>query len=522
MAAYCLVRADTGDAYDLPREGTCTLGRGADADITVPHEGVSRRHARMEVDGDGVVVRDLGSSNGTFLNGRPVDVAQARPGDELTFGKVVFRLQLAGQEAGLDAAEEPSIVRQRPVQVPRTPEASLEMTMVGVAPPAPEHELTQKKLALLLEVSTALGRTQDTDTLLDQIARYVFQIMDVDRVAILLNEEGGLVPRIARDRRGGDADGAVPRSIAQRVVRDKVAVLSDNAPEDDRFAGQSIVMQSVRSAMCAPLIGLEGQVEGVLYVDNQTATQRFDDGDLEFLIAFSGIAAVAIENGRFAERIRREAVARGNFERFFTPALAARIASSGDALRLGGEKRQVAILFSDIRGFTPMSERMPPEEVAALLSEYFTAMAECVFRYGGTLDKFIGDALMAQWGAPVHAPDDADRALQAAIDMLEELNRLNDGWRNTNRPMLGVGIGLNTGEVFAGYVGSERRLEYTVLGDAVNTASRLCSLAGPGEILLSDVMLNQLTAPPPVEARSGLVLKGKRDTIGINAVVRSV
>ena len=182
-----------------------------------------------------------------------------------------------------------------------------------------------------------------------------------------------------------------------------VAILSDNAPEDARFGGQSILMQRVRSAMAAPLIGSEERVLGVLYVDNLTTSHRFGEEDLEFLVAFSGIAAVAIENARFAERSRNEALVRSNFERFFAPGLAARIAGSPDAVRLGGEKRQVAVLFSDIRGFTSLSETMEPDAMASLLTEYFTEMVEIVFSHGGTLDKFIGDAVMAQWGAPIAA-----------------------------------------------------------------------------------------------------------------------
>ena len=141
---------------------------------------------------------------------------------------------------------------------------------------------------------------------------------------------------------------------------------------------------------------------------------------------------------------------RSNFERFFTPQLAARIANSADAVKLGGDKRPVAVLFSDIRGFTALSETMRPDDMARLLTEYFTEMVECVFRHDGTLDKFIGDAVMAQWGAPIGEPDDADKAMAAALEMMHELDKLNAGWRAEGRPTLQIGIGLNYGEAFAG------------------------------------------------------------------------
>jgi adenylate cyclase len=177
------------------------------------------------------------------------------------------------------------------------------------------------------------------------------------------------------------------------------------------------------------------------------------------------------------------------------------------------------VLFSDIRGFTALAETMNPDDMASLLTEYFTEMVECVFRNGGTLDKFIGDAVMAQWGAPIAAEDDADRAMRASIEMLEALERLNQEWRAKGRPELQIGIGLNFGEAFAGNIGSERRLEFTVIGDTVNTASRLCSAADGGEILLSDEFRRALsTLPPALREVPPVELKGKSQPVPVYSV----
>src|SRR5260370_4146535 len=364
----------------------------------------------------------------------------------------------------------------------------------------------------MLEVSKEVGKQEDVDGLLEKVVDFTFQIMNVDRVSMLLVEDksGELIPRISKSRTGSaSAAKHVPQSIARKAVEERVAILSDNTAADERFKGKSILIQSVRSAMCTPLMGTDQKVLGILYVDKLTATHSFSDDDLKFLIAFGSLAAVAIENSQRSEQMRREALVLSNFQRYFSPNIAQVIAQQQDAGRLPSEKRPVVIFFSDIRGFTPMSETMSPDAIATLLTEYFTEMVDIVFEHGGTLDKFMGAAIMALWGAPMAHEDDADRAMRCALDQLEALERLNTKWKEQGRPELGIGIGINFGEVFAGNIGSDRRLEYTVIGDAVNTASRLCSSAGPNEILISEPFFAQLKGPPEVETLDPIQVKGK-------------
>jgi adenylate cyclase len=260
------------------------------------------------------------------------------------------------------------------------------------------------------------------------------------------------------------------------------------------------------------------QVLGLLYVDNLTAANTFSDEDLQFLVAFSGLAAIGIKNSRFAEQLQRESVVRSNFERYFAPNVAAEIAQQQGAIRLGGDRRPITVLFSDIRGFTAMAESMGPDSIASLLTEYFTEMVDIVFEHGGTLDKFMGDAIMALWGAPLSHEDDADRAMQCALDQLAALDKMNAKWKEQSRPTIGVGIGINYGEVFAGNIGSDKRLEYTVIGDAVNIASRLCSSAGPNEILLSEPFYKALKKPPRVDALDPIQVKGKSRRLAVYRV----
>ncbi len=538
MRAFKLLSTAGDLTIDLTQSRTIVVGRAVTSDLPIYDPTVSRRHAEVSLVDGGVRVQDLGSSNGTFVNGTKIGETVVSDGDVVTFGKVAFKVQEVTPPATRPPpdgafqrapAPEATIVRQVSV----SQQSSDLDEKVAARPSGADHlkldaesvdDRQAEKLSLLLDISKELSKQQEVDRLLEKVVDITFKVMNVDRVSILMLEGQGdtqeLVPRVSHNRLGDGGGARVPQSIARRAVDERLAILTDNAAADERFKGKSIMMQSVRSAMCTPLMGSEGKVLGIIYVDNMTATNSFGDEDLEFLIAFSGIAAVAIENGRLTERIQREAVVRSNFERYFAPDLAEQIAAEVEEVQLGGTKRPVVVFFSDIRGFTSMSENMSPDGIATLLTEYFTEMVEIVFEHGGTLDKFMGDAIMALWGAPIEHDDDADRAMRAAIQQQEMLAQLNEKWTENGRPTVEIGIGINFGEVFAGNIGSERRLEYTVIGDAVNTASRLCSKAEPGEILISEPFYKALKEPPEVEALEPLELKGKAKVVPVYRLKR--
>ncbi len=532
MPAFRLVSTAGDQTFELAPGRTLVVGRGLATDIAIYDPTISRRHAELIVGADEVQLRDLDSSNGTCINGARVTSGRLAVDDFVTFGKVSFRV--AGTGPAMPAVQRPAISAE---DGPAGGQIVRQLVVSGGVPPgitsrdgpaagqlrvtAATGEARQAvKLQMLLEVSQKLSAELDLDRLLRAVVDTTFEIMSVDRVTIVLRDEasGEMVPTISRSRLGDASPFQIPSSIADKVVQERVAVVTQNAPADARFRGQSILLQSVRSAMCSPLMASGDHLLGLLYVDNLTTTNTFTDEDLQFLVAFSGLAALGIKNSRYADQIRREATVRANFERYFAPNVAADIAQQQDAIRQGGERRATTVLFSDIRGFTAIAESIGPDAIALLLSEYFTEMVDVIFEHGGTLDKFIGDAIMALWGAPIAHADDPDRALRAAVAMQHAIAQLNERWASQGRVEIGVGIGINHGDVFAGNIGSHRRLEYTVIGDAVNVAARLCAEAGSGEILVSEAMLGAVRGQVNSEFLPSMALKGKTQVVQVYRV----
>jgi len=210
------------------------------------------------------------------------------------------------------------------------------------------------------------------------------------------------------------------------------------------------------------------------------------------------------------------------FGRYVSKDVYAVLMANPGLARLGGQRREMSVLFSDIRGFTTVTERGQPDEIVGMLNEYFSSMVDLVFKHGGTLDKFVGDMVMALYGAPLDDPDHADHAVQTALAMIAELGRLNARWKEQGRISgLDIGIGINTGPMIAGNIGSEAIMSYTVIGDAVNLGSRLESLNKEfgTRIIISDATRQRLKGDYEFRPLGDVVVKGKTHPVAIFEVV---
>jgi adenylate cyclase len=233
-------------------------------------------------------------------------------------------------------------------------------------------------------------------------------------------------------------------------------------------------------------------------------------------------AAMFIEINILGRKVEQEILSRERFSRLLSPNVAEKVLSGDMVIQKGGQLVQECTVFnSDIRGFTHMSDGAAPEPLVEMLNEYFELMVETLFKYEGTLDKFMGDGIMALWGAPVVTKDDAVRSVECAIEQMEVLRAYNGRRRERQMPALEIGIGIHTGPVVAGYIGSSKALSYTVIGDTANTSARLCGAAGPGEILVSAATIDRLGSRFDYKELPPLQLKGKEKPFRCFAIQRS-
>jgi adenylate cyclase len=500
-----------------------TIGRHPDNHLQILDRIVSKEHAQILRRADGrYVFHDLGSLNGSFLGGRRLTEDHLlQDGDEIVLGSTTLKFAEQGryesllQKVTISPTVTETLIRQR------------------IKPPSPSHEFQPEseirdievlrrdyeKLRLAHELGRSIGLEVDLDVLLEKIILKAFELIPADRGVILLMEDGVPQPRIAQTRHGKNEQIVLSTSILNEVVQNKAAVLSSDATMDSRFsAAQSVIIQGIRSTMTVPLLHHEVLL-GIMHLDSMIATNAFVEKDLQIFASIASQAAVAIHNSQLARRIESEAKTRAQFQRLLSPNLVDQIVTGKLQLEKGGAQSEITLLFSDIRDFTPMSESHAPQEIVRLLNEYFELMVDVLFRYEGTLDKFVGDEIVALFGAPVPMPNAEIKAIRCALEMMATLEEFNLMRVSEGQEEICIGIGINTGVVVTGAIGSSRALQYTAIGDAVNTASRLCSIAKPGEIILSQATYDKVKDHVTVVPREPVRLKGKSEELRTYRVV---
>lgn len=557
--------APDGTAHTRVLGETTTIGRHTDNDIQLLDPEVSKAHLVVRRLKEGFVLEDLGSANGTLINGMRQARARLGDNDVIVVGNSVMRFRVevprppaptnpndrrvtSIQEAkrsdpafafrsmhhrtpgsssgGRAPADDDSIER---TTVTLIPDQSHENENVFAQPMEPDFRPAEsvrddrqlrrdyERLRVAYNVSNAIGLETDLGQLGARIVEGIRDVLPADTIVVMLRDPalvaGELVTLASYADRGNEV--RIPRAIIERVVQTRRGLLTSDAQRDLQLRrSETVVGQQIRSALCVPLL-VQGEVLGVIHLSSSSAAGAYEEKDLALLRAIAQPAGLAVANARLLRKVEEDAHQRAELSRFLSPALVEKVVSNELNVHKQGDKVQATVLFSDIRGFTTISDGAAPEAVVGMLNEYFEAMVEIVFEMGGTLDKFIGDGLMAVWGTPIPGPDDPVLAVRAASRMRSLLESVvNSARRARGEEPLSAGYGIATGKVIAGAMGARRRQDFTVIGDTVNLSSRLCGQARPGQILVDE-------NTERVCRRSGMTLQGLEPRV-VKGVARPV
>jgi adenylate cyclase len=557
--AYLEVLAGLSKGQQVPLTDETFVGRATsgwrpgDNLICVPDNRVSRRHARIVRQADHFIIEDLGSTNGVVVGYKRLAARVPyvlRDGDEIVISSTRFVFHTDASDQGMPAPSVPeegtavmatddsSPQLEAPVPLPLLAQdgsrplvaaildASLDPAQVAEDERQSSKGLQEalKRLQAICQVSTALGAIMDRETLLQKIINCVFEIFPgVERAFILLRhkETGTLTPVVVKVRQDSleqPQEVSLSESIIHEVIAQKHSILSYDALGDERFSAKtSVIGLSIRSMMCAPLL-VGDEILGLLQVDNCTSPQCFTSEDLQILTGISTQAAIAVKNMQLYEAIGVETARRTSLQRYFSPRLVEMLMSGDITTELGGSVYHGVVLFADIIGFTALSERMTPADIMALLNRYFTGMQKVIYENGGSVDKLSGDGIMAFWGGPHAEHGDASDAVFTALRMQQQLWFINLDLALEKQLPLHVGMGLHMGEFIAGNVGSEDKIDFTLLGDTVNVASRIERLASRHQVLVSETIWHALKPLAYAVQLPPIKVKGKSAPITVYSV----
>ncbi len=499
-----LRQGNTEKTVTVNRHGF-TIGRLPECDLHMPYEGISRCHARfVKTATEDWAIEDMGSKNGTRLNQRAVKSPQlVNHGDVIWLGDVSLYVVLT-TPSGPNATDFKPFAKGTTIfhNVKELQQQWIQADDQGDALSNKEKAIA--RLKDLLEIAKNLSAAESIKAIFLQVQEVVFRYLkSIERLALLVDVTGSgnlelldaAIRNVSQQQNLSEAGTWISQTICQKVFTEKLAIQTADAQLDERFEGQhSILIKNIKSAMAVPLWD-EDKVVGVLYADAQHSSNHWveqGEEDLSFFSTLANLVASSVQRWLLAQKLKSEEAIRQKLERYHSPAVVQQLITVG-ALpdgRLPPTEGEISILFADIVGFTALSERLSPPEIAALLNSLFEEMLQEVFAVGGTLDKYIGDCIMAFFGAPEPQKDHADRAVAAARGMLTRLETLNR--RQVLREPIQLRIAVNSGKAVVGDVGSSQRVDYTALGGTINLASRMESVCPPGSCVVSEATYTML------------------------------
>jgi adenylate cyclase len=459
---------------------TVVIGKLPENDIELKDNTISRQHCRLQRSGKGYKLADLNSTNGCYVNGRRVLSKALAVGDKITIGRTTLSYLAVGKGESYRDTDDQKISLMVP----------LDELVQAEKKPQQVHE-EKNFLASLTALGKSLIASQDIEESFQKLGDLIFQFVRPEKIFIFYYDEkqNDIYLKYTYFMQPHKEDIVnISKTIALKAIHGKVAILSANTRNDSRFdSSNSIIMYGITSAISVP-IWTKDSIYGLIYIDTSSFSQVFGEKDLEIMSIIANFAGFAIEGVNSLEKLNRERRLRSRLERYHSPAVVSRLMEFQDnntGELMPYRESEASVLFMDIVKFTSRAEKMTPIEVGLFLNNFFSEMTEIIFKHNGTLDKFIGDAIMAVFGIPLEFANHAELAIVTALEMMEKLRELNS--HTETEKQICVRIGIHSGKLISGDFGSPKRLDYTVLGNTVNIASRLESaVAGCDEIAVSE------------------------------------
>jgi adenylate cyclase len=452
-----------------------------------PDKKISRLHARIWEQDGCHWIEDLQSSHGTLLNNVEIKgqgKQKVKPGDVIGAGETSLCLEsLECRETRTNYLEfgEALATDDRRTETVVNIEQALDATSLDPVASQNMGDAAAKRLKLVCELPLLFAAKTELEDLLPTIVNCLVDLVPhAQSWALALREPKTSALLLKAYRSKGDPH--LSESLSRRAMKDRKAFVWNRAVTQD-ISG-TVLQSALVTGMYAPLLW-QDDAFGVICAESRSLEGTFTEEDLRMTVFMAQYAAMAVGSHRLQEELRQESVVKNRLLRQFSPQVAERLLKHRGNLRLGGERGEVTILNSDIRGFTRLSENMEPDDIVEMLNDYFAALVPIVFAHRGTIDKFIGDAILAVFGSPEPDAKQHEHAVRAGVEMQAAVAAVNAKRRARGLPCASPGIGIHCGEVVHGFVGTSDRMEFTVIGDTVNKASRYCAGAAADEVLIS-------------------------------------
>jgi adenylate cyclase len=457
-----------------------------------PDQRVSRLHGRIWEEEGLCWVEDLNSSRGTQVNGTEIKgrgKRQLQASDVILAGQTTLRVELLETQAtaqGTKYLEEGTFLlpENRHAESGMAIAKDVDATAVGPLPLECVEDATAQRLKMVCDLPFQFATKAALESLLPAIVDQLVEVVPTGESWALVLREPGTDALLLKAYRYVQRT-YLSETLLRRAMTERKAFVWKRNPEAD-ISG-SIAQSGIETGMYAPLLW-QGEALGAICAGTRSAEAIFTDEDVRLLVVVGQYAAMAVATHRLQDRLRRESIIKANLLRQFSPKVAEHLLVHQGRLRLGGRRSEVTILNADIRGFTQLAREMDPDDVVEMLNDYLGVLVPVIFAHNGTVDKFMGDAILAIFGSPEPDQIQHENAVRAAVAMQQAVSKLNEVRQLKSAACRDFGIGIHCGEVVHGFVGTADRMEFTVVGDAVNRTERYCAAASERDILISPEM----------------------------------